>query len=52
MRAGERYSSQKPELPAFFKIVCPKCGKRQMVLRASTYFVDVDSPAVTLTDIL
>jgi hypothetical protein len=52
MRARQRYSSDKPKLPPSFRIVCPKCGERQMVRRAATYLIDVDSTAVTLTDIL
>ena len=52
-RAGERYSSEKPELPCSFKIVCPKCGERQTVRRAGTYVIEVEnSTAVTFADIL
>lgn len=51
-RAGEHYSSEKPELPPSFKIVCPKCGQHQMARRGTTYFIEVDSTTVTLTDIL
>jgi hypothetical protein len=28
MRAGERHSSHRPELPSLFKIVRPYCGRR------------------------
>ena len=52
MRIGKQSSSEKPELPVSFRIVCPKCGKRQMVRRTATYLVGADSTAVTLTDIL
>jgi hypothetical protein len=34
-RAAEQYSCEKPYLPLSFKIICPKCGKRQMVRRAN-----------------
>jgi hypothetical protein len=39
-------------LPRSFRIVCPKCGHRQLIQRGETYFIEVDSTAVTLTDIL
>jgi hypothetical protein len=52
MRAGERYSSHRPELPSLFKIVCPYCGNRQTMRRAATYYIEADSITVTLTDIL
>jgi hypothetical protein len=52
-RAGVRYSSEKPELPRSFRIVCPKCGERQTVRRAGTYVIEVEnSTAVTFADIL
>jgi len=52
-RAGERYSSEKPDLPLSFKIVCPKCGERQTVRRRGTYVIEVENPtAVTFADIL
>jgi ssDNA-binding Zn-finger/Zn-ribbon topoisomerase 1 len=51
-RAGEQYSSEKPDLPPLFKVVCPKCGKHQTVRRGATYFIEVDSTTVILTDIL
>lgn len=52
LRAGERYSSHKPELPSRFKIACPHCGRHQMLRRAATYLIEVDSTGVTLTDVL
>jgi len=52
MRAGERHSSHRPELPSLFKIVCPYCGNRQTVRRAATYYIEADATTVTLTDIL
>jgi hypothetical protein len=51
-RAGERYSSEKPDLPPSFNIVCTKCGRRQMVHRAATYLIELDATAVSLTDTL
>jgi hypothetical protein len=52
-RAREQYSSEKPELPCSFKIVCPKCGERQTVRRAGTYVIEVENPtAVTFADIM
>jgi hypothetical protein len=52
MRAGERHSSHRPELPSLFKIECPHCGQRQVRRRAETRFVEQDSTDITLTDIL
>ncbi len=52
-RPGERSSSEKPELPRSFRVVCPKCKERQTVRRKETYLIALnDSTAVTFVDIL